>query len=93
MRIESYRTDDRTLILSFWGGVCSGYSASADTSAPGTVKVTVTGKERKPGQICITIAKRFEEKVTLDKPLGERTVVDATTGKAVPKKNRPAGPG
>jgi hypothetical protein len=85
MHIESYSADGRTLTLRFWGGVCSDYSASADTSEPGVVKVKVLGKERKPGQVCIKIAKQFEEKVTLDKPLGDRKVVDAATGKAVPR--------
>ncbi|MET8676464.1 hypothetical protein ABZW18_02375 [Streptomyces sp. NPDC004647] len=83
--IESYSADGRTLTLSFWGGVCSDYSASADASS-GTVKAQVTGEEKEPGKKCIKIAKQFEKKVTLDKPLGDRKVVDASTGTAVPKK-------
>ncbi|MGP3984376.1 hypothetical protein [Streptomyces sp. KR80] len=83
--IDGYSIDGRTLILHFWGGVCSDYSASADVSS-GTVKAKVIGKEKKPGHACIKIAKRFQEKVTLDEPLGDRKVVDASSGKAVPKK-------
>lgn len=83
VHLESYGVDGRTLTLRFWGGVCSDYSATADTSAPGKVKVEVTGKDKKPGQMCIKIAKRLEEKVTLDRPLGDRSIVDAATGKAV----------
>ncbi|MGP4002060.1 hypothetical protein [Streptomyces sp. 8N706] len=83
--IESYSVDGRTLTLHFWGGVCSNYSASADAS-DGTVKAQVTGVEKKPGKVCIKIAKQFEKKVTLDEPLGDREVVDASTGRDVPKK-------
>ncbi|MGP3924045.1 hypothetical protein [Streptomyces sp. 8N616] len=92
VHVDSYSADDGTLTVRFWGGVCSDYSASADTSSPGTVKVQVTGKEKKPGQVCIKIAKLFEKKVTLDKPLGDRKVVDAATGKAVQKGTGEGGP-
>jgi hypothetical protein len=82
MGITSYAADGRTLTVTFWGGVCRTYSASADESAD-QVKVTVTGKEKKPGRMCPAMAKRFTEKVTLDKPLGGRAVVDGATGHKV----------
>jgi hypothetical protein len=83
--VESYRADGRTLILRFWGGVCTDYSASAAVY-PRTVRVRITGKDKKPGQVCIKIAKLFEKKVHLSQPLDGRTVVDATTGRAVPRR-------
>ncbi|MEC4019335.1 hypothetical protein [Streptomyces sp. H27-D2] len=85
--ITSYSSDGKDakmLKVTFWGGVCSDYSASVDESA-GSVKVEVTGKEKKPGRNCIMIAKEFTKKVTLDKSLADRKVVDETTGKSVPK--------
>ncbi|KUL37812.1 hypothetical protein ADL22_20735 [Streptomyces sp. NRRL F-4489] len=75
--------DGRTLTVHFWGGVCSTYEASARESA-GAVRVTVTGKEKHPGQICVKIAKDFTKTVALAKPLDGRKVVDASSGAAVP---------
>ncbi|EPJ35939.1 hypothetical protein STAFG_7014 [Streptomyces afghaniensis 772] len=46
------------------------------------VKVTVTSTSR-PGDICIMIAKQFQETVQLDEPLGDRAVV-GSDGKGVP---------
>ncbi|UGY90943.1 hypothetical protein [Streptomyces gobiensis] len=82
--VESYSSKDRELTLHFWGGVCSDYSASADETK-NTVKVTVTARDKEPGQICIKIAKAMTVKVTLDQPVGDRTVVDAD-GNKIPKK-------
>ncbi|MFI1967799.1 hypothetical protein [Streptomyces cinnamoneus] len=79
--VESYRldSDGRKLTLHFWGGVCSEYAASADQSgAAVTVKVTATEKE--PGRYCVMMIKQFDTTVALDEPLGDRKVVDLTTG-------------
>jgi hypothetical protein len=85
VRIEGYSADGRTLTVRFTGGVCSDYSATADETGgtDGKVTVRVTGKPWKD-KVCIMIAKVFHEKVTLDKPLGNREVV-STDGKAVPR--------
>jgi hypothetical protein len=48
--------------------------------------VTITESNPDPKRVCIMIAKELTEKVTLDKPLGDRKVVDAATGEAVPLK-------
>ncbi|SFE97454.1 hypothetical protein SAMN05216251_10730 [Actinacidiphila alni] len=77
--LSTYHADGRTLELTFYGGVCSTYSAKAAESA-GQVRVTVTSTE-KEGTVCVALAKKFTEKVTLDKPLGGRTVVDTSDGK------------
>ncbi|HCA88215.1 MAG TPA: hypothetical protein DEQ61_23770, partial [Streptomyces sp.] len=83
--IESYSVDGRTLTLRFWGGVCTDYSASAE-SAGDKVTAEVTGVEKDSDRACIKIAKLFEKKVTLDKPLGDREVADAAGGEDVPRK-------
>ncbi|MFF4249360.1 hypothetical protein ACFYY2_33535 [Streptomyces sp. NPDC001822] len=81
--ITSYSAEGRTLEVTFWGGVCSTYTARA-TESGSAVRVTVTESEREPGKACVMIAKELTRKVTLDTPLGERTVVDAGSGARVP---------
>ncbi|WP_052865775.1 hypothetical protein [Streptomyces niger] len=85
--LESYAVskDGKKLTLRFWGGVCSDYSASADQSGT-AVTAQVTGKEKKPGGVCVKIAKQFTETVTLDSPLDGREVIDASSGETVPQK-------
>ena len=61
--------------MRFWGGVCSDYAVTADETGD-EVKVKVIERGRRPGQVCIMIAKELTETVTLDKPLGGRKVVD-----------------
>ncbi|MGW7369905.1 hypothetical protein ACWGI8_42395 [Streptomyces sp. NPDC054841] len=85
--VESYAVskDGRTLTLRFWGGVCSDYSAAAEESST-QVKVKIIESRPDPERVCIMIAKELTEKVTLDKPLGDRTVIDVESGDAVPRK-------
>lgn len=78
-----YSADGRTLTLHFTGGVCSAYTGTAKESAD-QVEVRITGRWDRPGRACIALAKDLETKVTLDRPLGDRDVVDAATGKRVP---------
>ncbi|WP_231626330.1 hypothetical protein [Streptomyces apocyni] len=73
--IEAYSADGKTLTLHFWGGVCSTYSASAEERGDRVV-VKITETRQDPGRVCILIAKELTEPVTLDKPLGDREVVD-----------------
>ncbi|QDY76392.1 hypothetical protein [Streptomyces qinzhouensis] len=80
--VDSYRVDGRTLTLTFYGGVCETYRATAEENG-GAVRVTVKGKWADPAKACIAIAKKQTAKVTLDAPLGDRKVVDASTGTAV----------
>ncbi|MFI1729452.1 hypothetical protein ACH40E_09495 [Streptomyces acidicola] len=79
--VEGYTAQGNELTVSFWGGVCGEYSASAD-EANGKVTVTVT--EKPSGKVCIMVAKAMERTVRLDKPLGDREVV-GTNGKEIPK--------
>lgn len=86
-RIESYRVDGAgtKLSVTFWGGVCSTYTATAEESA-GKVTVRVTEKPIDPDKACIAIAVEVTKTVTLEQPLGSRTVVDAASGEPVPRK-------
>lgn len=79
--VEGYTAKGKDLTVSFWGGVCSTYSASADEE---NGKVTVTVTEKPSGKVCIMVAKAMERTVRLDKPLGDREVV-GTNGKDIPK--------
>ncbi|MES4906734.1 MULTISPECIES: hypothetical protein [unclassified Streptomyces] len=83
--ITSYTVDGKSLTVRFWGGVCERYSVSAVESSS-QVKVEIKGKRLHPGRPCILIAKQIDKKVELDKPLGDRKVVDARTGETVPKR-------
>ncbi|MGW3415064.1 hypothetical protein [Streptomyces sp. NPDC000888] len=82
VKVEGYAADGKDLTVSFWGGVCSKYTASASESSD-KVTVTVTGTS-KPDQVCIMLAKAIDLTVHLDEPLGDRTVV-GTNGKKIPE--------
>ncbi|UUU21440.1 hypothetical protein [Streptomyces sp. DSM 40750] len=82
VRVEGYTVDGDELTVTFWGGVCSDYSASvSEESGEVTVAVTDTPWE---GKVCIMIAKAVERTVQLDEPLGDRKVV-GSDGKAIPE--------
>ncbi|MEW2087227.1 hypothetical protein [Streptomyces sp. NPDC005283] len=83
--VMSYSVNGRVLSVTFWGGVCSDYAATASES-DSQVKVRVVESNPDPKRICVMMAKQLTEKVTLHKPLGDRKVVDARTGEAVPPK-------
>ncbi|MER6473951.1 hypothetical protein [Streptomyces collinus] len=82
VRADGYTADGRELTVSFWGGVCTAYSASAKESA-GRVTVTVTGRDR-PDQVCVAMAQQYVKTVRLDAPLGAREVT-GTDGTPVPR--------
>ncbi|MFF3175199.1 hypothetical protein ACFVQ0_21545 [Streptomyces sp. NPDC057900] len=83
--VRSYSADGRTLSVTFWGGACSTYKASAKEDGD-TVRVTVAESKPDPDRACIMIAKELTRTVTLDRPLGDRKVVDAESGGEVPRK-------
>ncbi|MEU6211341.1 hypothetical protein ABZ891_15695 [Streptomyces sp. NPDC047023] len=80
----SYAADDRKLTVTFWGGVCSTYALTVREEAA-SVMVKITDTPNKPGQACIMIAEEQSVTAQLQQPLGDRTVVDATTGKPLPR--------
>lgn len=79
---SAYQAKGTTLTVTFYGGLCGTYKASADESAT-QVRVRVTETPAKPGKVCPMIEKALTAQVTLDQPLGTRTVVDATDGQPV----------
>lgn len=70
--------------MTFWAGVCATYEAHA-TEDGTTVRVTVTESKPDPGKVCVLVAKELTRTLTLDAPLGDRKVVDAVSGAAVPR--------
>ncbi|MGW6539329.1 hypothetical protein ACWGBV_21625 [Streptomyces sp. NPDC055051] len=86
-RIESFtvRPDGRTLALTFWGGVCSTYTAHAAEDAR-QVRVRIDEKPAHPDRVCILVAKEVTVEVALKAPLGDRPVVDAVSDEALPRR-------
>ncbi|UWE08863.1 hypothetical protein [Actinacidiphila bryophytorum] len=80
--VAAYQPHGSSLTLTFWGGICDTYSASA-VETPTQVRVTVTATPMHPGAPCPDLAKSENTSVTLSAPLGTRTVVDASTDSPV----------
>lgn len=80
----SYSEADRTLTVNFWGGVCSTYALEA-REQPESVLVKITDTPNRPGQACIMLAREMTVTARLQQPLGDRKVIDATTGKPIPR--------
>ncbi|MEV6960466.1 hypothetical protein AB0M97_14955 [Streptomyces sp. NPDC051207] len=79
--VEGYTAEGRELTVSFTGGVCSDYRATArESGGKVTVRVTETPW---PDKVCVMIAKVHHRTVQLDAPLGNRAVVTAD-GRSVP---------
>ena len=73
-----------TLALTGWGGVCAEYTAVADESST-AVTVQIVGRSTLgPDEACIEMAQEITVVVELASPLGDRTILDSTTGLPVP---------
>ncbi|MFF0810156.1 hypothetical protein [Streptomyces albogriseolus] len=81
VQVEGYTAQGDELTVTFTGGVCADYKATASESA-GKVTVRVT-ETPWPDKVCILIAKQYERTLRLDAPLGDRQVVTAD-GEPVP---------
>ncbi len=75
VKVTGYTADDRSLTVSFYGGLCADYTVAARESAT-RVTVTVT-EHRQEGKICPMIAKEFTRTVRLKAPVDGRAVVGA----------------
>ncbi|MGC3000386.1 hypothetical protein ACPF8X_19010, partial [Streptomyces sp. G35A] len=81
VEVEGYTAEGSELTVSFSGGVCADYEATASESGN---RVTVTVTETPwPDAVCIMIAKQYQQTVRLAEPLGDREVVGAD-GEPVP---------
>ncbi|MET9787894.1 hypothetical protein [Streptomyces canus] len=83
VKVDGYSAEGDELTLSFTGGVCGDYAATATESA-NEVTATVTYTPW-PDKVCIAIAKEIQKTVPLKEPLGDRKVV-GTDGKDIPLK-------
>ncbi|MFE0455323.1 hypothetical protein ACFW2D_29470 [Streptomyces sp. NPDC058914] len=81
VQVDGYTAEGRELTVSFTGGVCSTYKATAVESED-EVEVTVTATSD-PDKVCILIAQVYHQTVQLDEPLGGRTVV-GSDGREIP---------
>ncbi|MGW2240435.1 hypothetical protein [Streptomyces sp. NPDC001759] len=82
VKVEGYIADGRTLTVSFTGGVCGDYAATASESSE-KVTVTVTETPYK-NRVCIMIAKEMVRTVQLKQELGDRKVV-GSDGTQIPQ--------
>ncbi|MEU7468271.1 hypothetical protein AB0A94_06875 [Streptomyces sp. NPDC044984] len=79
--VEGYTAEGDELTVTFTGGVCADYEATASENGD---RVTVRVTEAPwPDKVCILIAKQYQQTVRLDAPLGDREVV-GTDGEPVP---------
>ena len=75
MSVEPYEAGDRTLTVHFWGGVCSDHRATAEETGDRIeVRIEQVGQER--AETCILLAEEETAEVTLNEPVGGRTVTD-----------------
>ena len=76
--------DDTTLDVTFWGGVAACYSYDVRVVEDETsVRIWLLQKGPQGAKVCIDIAQERHETVTLQRPLGLRTVEDGDTGKVL----------
>jgi hypothetical protein len=83
--LVSYTVDGRELTVTFWGGVCHDYRATAKDRGE-QVALTVQPRNAEPKKPCIMIAKKQQVTVQLDEPLGGREVVEAQSGEELPRR-------
>ncbi|MEV7180752.1 hypothetical protein [Kitasatospora sp. NPDC093679] len=78
----SYTLEGGThLTVYFYGGVCEQYGLKADEQAPGLVRVRVMVEKPAPrGKECPALAKKESVSAELAQPLGDRKVIDMTSG-------------
>ncbi|MFF1445191.1 hypothetical protein [Streptomyces sp. NPDC058295] len=81
VKVDGYTAEGDDLVVSFTGGVCGDYKATAAESGD-EVKVTVTETPWKD-KVCILIAKEYHQTVHLNESLGSRKVV-GSDGAAIP---------
>ncbi|WP_042431076.1 hypothetical protein [Streptacidiphilus anmyonensis] len=82
--ISGYNTQGSVLTVYFFAGVCEKYGVTADQSQAGEVRATIVVTQHAPtGQMCPQVVSEQHASVNLGSPLGNRKVVDTSTGLAV----------
>ena len=85
LALESYRViDQQTLVVIGYGAPGAWTNVSEVTETPTTVTVSVNAFTFRPLP-GTAVAARLEMQVQLRTPLGDRTVVDGSTGQIVPE--------
>ncbi|WP_377271988.1 hypothetical protein [Peterkaempfera sp. SMS 1(5)a] len=83
---HTYTVSGTRLTVWFWAGVCQTFALRTDESRADRVTVRVVVDKPAPkGRVCPMIAKYQNVQADLSRPLGSRSVVDASTGKALPR--------
>ncbi|MGK5532270.1 hypothetical protein [Streptomyces sp. URMC 129] len=73
--VAPYDASDTTLTLTFWGGVCDDYAATAEESDDEvTVRLEITNPDRE--DYCVLVAEEMTTEVSLDEPVGDRALLD-----------------
>ena len=87
-----YTSNGDELTVSFYAGICDKYGLRADQSTTGRVVVTiVVTQPPKAGQSCPMLVRQQQVSTNMGSPLDGRTVVDSSTGKALPQLDAPTG--
>ncbi|WP_059009013.1 hypothetical protein [Streptomyces specialis] len=73
--VAPYEESDTELTLRFWGGVCDEYAAVAEESDD-EITVTLEATNPDPTRQCILVAEEQTTEISLDEPVGTRTLVD-----------------
>lgn len=76
----SRSADDRSLEVTFWGGVEECYAFDVQAKESARVVELLLHVQSRGAQACIELAQEHTRTVQLDEPLGLRLVVDAATG-------------
>jgi hypothetical protein len=80
--VDSYQAKGSALVLTYTGGLCDTYKASASESGS-QVRVSLIATPKPKGTMCPMIIKSLTQQVTLAHPLGTRHVVDTSDGQPV----------
>jgi hypothetical protein len=80
--VDAYQAKGSALVLSYSGGLCDTYKASAAESGS-QVRVSLIATPKPKGTMCPMIIKSFTLRVPLAHPLGTRHVVDTSDGRPV----------
>ncbi|NKY15393.1 hypothetical protein, partial [Streptomyces somaliensis] len=88
LRVVPHTKRDRRLEVAFTGGACSAYLVRVEETAE-QVRLRRFEIPDGSGRVCAAIALPVNAVVELDGPVGDRAVVDAATGRPLPKGGTP----
>ncbi len=89
---NGYTSNGDELTVYFFAGICEKYGLQANQSTPGQVQVTVVvTQHQKAGMPCPMLVRQQQVSTDLGSPLDGRSVVDASTGRALPQLDAPSG--